>query len=98
MPEAGWRAAVGPSLSISVSLRLGDDMGDLLSKLDQMEVSQGRPVFRLISELSPDIEEAMSRGFSRRQIVLGLGELGIEISEATLSKYLFRIRRRSAGT
>ncbi len=69
-------------------------MGDLLSKLNRMDVAEGRPVFRRVQELSPEIEEAMSRGFSRLQIVRGLGELGIEISVETLSKYLFRIRRR----
>jgi len=71
-------------------------MSELLSRLYQLE-GEGRPVFRRISELSGEIEEAMSRGFTRTQIVLGLKELGIEISVATLSKYLFRIRRLKAG-
>jgi hypothetical protein len=75
------------------------DMSDLLSKLHRMEGAEGRPVFRRISEPSPEIEEAMSQGFTRLQIVRGLKELGIEISEATLSKYLFRIRRlKTAGS
>ena len=76
---------------------LGDDMGDLLAKLHEMEASDGRPIYRRVSELSQEIEEAMNRGFTRAQIVRGLSELGIEISVATLSKYLFRIRRLSAA-
>lgn len=73
-------------------------MGDLLAKLHRKEVAQRRPVFPRIAELSPEIEEAMSRGFTRHQIVHGLRELGIEISVATLSKYLFRIRRVKDGS
>ena len=71
-------------------------MSELLARLYLLE-GEGRPIFRRISELSEEIEEAMSRGFTRTQIVLGLRELGIEISVATLSKYLFRIRRLKEG-
>lgn len=67
-------------------------MSDLLVNLSRKEVSERRSVFRRVSELSPEIEEAIRRGFTRVQIVGGLRELGIEISAATLSKYLFRIR------
>ena len=72
-------------------------MGDLLAKLHRKEVAESRPIFPRIAELSPEIEEAMSRGFTRNQIVHGLRELGIEISVSTLSKYLFRIRRLKDG-
>jgi hypothetical protein len=72
-------------------------MGDLLATLHRKDVSERRPIFPRIAELSTEIEEAMSRGFTRHQIVDGLHELGIEISVTTLSTYLFRIRRLKGG-
>jgi hypothetical protein len=66
-----------------------------LSPFNQALADQARPIVRRLEELLPDIESAMAKGYTRQNIVEALkaGE-GIEISVATLSVYLQRLRQR----
>lgn len=65
-----------------------------LSPFNQALADQARPIVRRIEELLPDIEEAFAKGYTRANIVAALKTEGIEISVATLSVYLQRLRQR----
>ena len=68
--------------------------GSFLSPFNQALADQARPVVRRLRELLPDIEEAMSKGYTRANIVKALKAEGIEISVSVLSTYLQRLRQR----
>lgn len=68
--------------------------GSFLSPFNQALADQARPVVRRLRELLPDIEEAMSKGYTRANIVQALKAEGIEISVSVLSTYLQRLRQR----
>ena len=68
--------------------------GGFLSPFNQALADQARPVVRRLRELLPDIEEAMSKGYTRANIVQALKAEGIEISVSVLSTYLQRLRQR----
>lgn len=65
-----------------------------LSPFNQALADQARPVVRRIEELLPDIEEAFAKGYTRANIVAALKTEGIDISVATLSVYMQRLRQR----
>ena len=65
-----------------------------LSPFNQALADQARPIVRRIEELLPDIEEAFAKGYTRANIVAALKTEGIDISVATLSVYLQRLRQR----
>lgn len=65
-----------------------------MSPFNQALADQARPVMRRIEELLPDIEEAFAKGYTRANIVAALKCEGIDISVATLSIYVQRLRQR----
>ena len=65
-----------------------------LSPFNQALADQARPIVRRLQELLPDIEEAMSKGYTRANIVQALKAEGIDISVSVLSTYLQRLRQR----
>ena len=69
-----------------------------MSPFNQALADQARPIVRRLEELLPDIEEGLAKGYTRANIVAALKTEGIDISVATLSVYLQRLRQRRDRT
>ena len=67
-------------------------------RLNEIDAEGARPKSARIAELLPEIEGALSKGFSRAHVVDALKAEGIDLTPALLSSYLqrFRQRQRSA--
>jgi len=67
-------------------------------RLNEIEAEGARSKSARIAELLPEIEAALSKGFSRAHVVDALKAEGIDLTPALLSSYLqrFRQRQRSA--
>ena len=67
-------------------------------RLNEIDAEGARAKSARIAELLPEIEAALSKGFSRAHVVDALKAEGIDLTPALLSSYLqrFRHRQRSA--
>ena len=67
-------------------------------RLNEIDAEGARSKSARIAELLPEIEAALSKGFSRAHVVDALKAEGIDLTPALLSSYLqrFRQRQRSA--
>jgi hypothetical protein len=75
-------------------------MSRFQERLKEIEAEGARSKSSRLAELLPEIEAALSKGFSRAHVVDALKAEGIAVTPSLLSSYLqrFRHRQRSAFT